>query len=478
MARKPGAGRKPAKNEQAAALINALKFGGNLKTATSTSPVQAQYVWFNQGQAIMFDGIVAAGHPIPEGIAGYPHAALLLDALDNTDKTFTMTVRENGNFEISSDKFQALVPSLETSQVIPTPPDPRQAGFTDAKAFVTALEMALKVVKDTGTVAAYSSIKITGNGTLMVTNGRVAGEIQHGNNLPPVIIPRQFANAIVKSGKEPVGIGLHANWESLTIWFEDGSWFRTNLHKADVWPEAMDKVIAESVLDYGVTVDCPPKFWTTLMAVAPFADAETRAVLVRPGLVRTNDDRRLGAALEVADVGVTFDANVDDLLLVQPLVSRYGVGVDAVTFYGDKCRFIVVADTNPAPERDVPTGQQIASGDGWNMTAPAEPVEQASGGWGAKEAAESHQQPLGSPAGASVPQGWNGIPAGGLAGDPEYESERQGVPIDELVLPDDAYALYWEGQQDTGVPLTLPQPEANAEFKPSEWAAGLKDVGE
>lgn len=476
MARKPGAGRKPAKNEQAAALITALKFAGNLKSPSATSPQQAHYVWLNHGIAVAFDGVVAAGHPIPEGIAGYPHADLLLDALENTDKSFTLTVREHGAFEITSAKFQALVPALDTSLVIPTPPDQRQAGFRDAAAFVKALETAIKVVKDTGTVAAYSAIKFTGNQTLMFTNGRVAGEIYHGNDFPPVIVPRQFANAVVKCGKTPVGIGLAADWKSLTIWFEDGSWFRTNLFSADIWPEEMDKVIQAKLVGSEQATECPPKLWTTLTAVAPFADPETRRVLVRPGLVRTHDDRRIGAAIEVAEVAVAFNANIDDLLLVQNFATSYAVGNEALTFYGPNARCIVMADTDIAADPEPTQGQQIASGDGWGMTGPAGTPEYVEGpdsapqdGWGAATAAAAATKT------AAPEQGLKGVPAGGLAGDPEYESERQGVPVDELVLPDDAYVLYWEGQQDLGIPVDF---QKQGVFVPSEWADSLKDQGE
>lgn len=451
----PRRGRSPAKHETAAGLINALNFIACLKAPTTTSMPQCSHVWMDMGMAIGFDGVVAAGHPIEDGITGYPHAKLLAEALDNTDKNFTLTVRENGAFEINSGKYQALVPALERDQLIVTQPDMNQGRINNGAAFVKALETVGKITTETGDKVLYSAIRLYGDGTAMATDSVIIMEAYHGEQTPPgIILPKQFVTALVKCGKTPVGMGVNHDWSTFTVWFEDGAWLRTATYPADTWPETVDKTYADLLSQPTEPAEIPAKLWTTAKALLPFTEGNNR-VIIRPGLARTNPDRRIGAALEVPDLAFSLDIDAKRLLTVEGQATRFAIGAfhggGTFVFYGEGVRGVIAG---LAPLEEPPEPTQAAQG-GWGMSAGA-----------VAPAPEEGQQ--------TEPQGWNGIPAGGLAGDPEYESERQGIPVEDIPVVEDAYIFTGP---DIGIPLTgvtLPEPQ----FVPSEWANNLKDVGE
>lgn len=469
MARKPGAGRKAAKNELASALIDAIKFGSVLKAATTTSIPQAHYVWMNAGTAIMFDGIVAAGHPIPPGIAGYPHAKLLLDALDNTDKTFTQTVHDNGDFEIASDKYSARVPALAYDQVIPTVPDAQQAQITDPVGLVAAFEALLKVTVETGDNVAYSSVRVN-SGAMLGTNGAVILEVRDTNGMPPIVMPRQFVNAVVKAGGKPTGMGIGADWQSFTIWFENGAWLRTNLYKAEDWPEAMVNSYYAMIQSNDTTLELNPKLWAAIDAVLPFADGNNR-VQVRPGIVRTHPDRAQGAALDVKEVGLSFDVDGKRFLSLAQIATYGSTGQGEtgpiLRFFGDGCRGLVAC---LEPLADI----QSDSGSDWGAkTAPAPAAATTNGGWGvqadlapAPEPETAHSEDL-NPAGK-----WKNGPEPGTADSPEFLSQLNDKPeSDYRVEYDDSFIM--DAPDGLGIPL---EQVGDDGFTASGWVNSLTNA--
>lgn len=467
-------GRKPAKNETAAALISALKFGSVLKAPTTTSIEQANYAWLNSGYAIMFDGVVAAGHPIPADIAGYPHTKLLLEALENTEKKFELTVHNNGMFEINSDKYQAVVHSLDYGKVIPTSPDPSQGGFERPTQFIAALEAALKVTVETGDVVTYSAINF-GPHILTATNGKATIQYLHGNSLPPVTIPRQFAAAIVKAGKEPKGLGVSPNWDSLTVWYEDGSWLRTNLYRSEDWPASINERINELVDTRPAHLEpIPVKMWAAFKALLPFADDDNR-IIVRPGIVQTHLDRSIGASLELTEMAFRFDIDGKIFTSLETMAATYGLMEDGevLAFEGENVRGFV-ACKKPLEE----PAQTKVAGD-WGAPVPTETAP-ASTGWGNASAPAMLDPPKDEkpPQRTAAPQGeWKGGPTSDIATDPEFLSQKFDVPASNFTGPveyDDSYVL---DLGDNGIDIGgVMQGETPKEgFKPSGWLDTLTD---
>lgn len=475
----PRRGRKATKNETASALLNALGFISMLKSPPNGSPEQYDYVFLNQGNAVGYNGIIAAGHPIPGDIVGYPHTKLFAEALDNTDKTFTLTRRDDGAFEVGSDKYTAIVPVMDPSKVIATFPDRKQAQFNDPAMFLEAIKIAMSVTVETGTTAAYSAVRFNEN-TFIATNGTVMLEVRHGNSLPPVTVPRQFLAAIAKADKELDGVGLNGDWTTLTVWFKDGSWLRTNLYDKDLFSEDMLAIFYQNAeyADGIVHDEIPVKLWATVRAVLPWA--EENKVRLRTGIVQTHADTHTGAALKLDKLNIDVDINGALFLGLEDFATYFAVLDNAeppmLTFRGGADKIPPVRGIMAA---ELPSADDSPAQGGWGASAEQDSAPDsagdASGGWGmaGNIAPPADDPPPRREAGPQ--QEWKGGPAEGLANDPEFLSQYHGEPEENFrVEPETAFVF---SDQDNGIDLTgMNWNEAIQEgFKPSGWLNNLTD---
>jgi hypothetical protein len=463
-------GRKPAKNETAAALITALGFISTLKAPASGSPEQYDYVFMNAGYAIGYNGIVAAGHPLPEGIVGYYHAKLLAEALDNTDKTFTMTRRDDGFLEIGSGKYSAIVPAYDPSQVIQTIPDNKMVAVADGTRLIEAFKVACEISTDTGTLALHGAIRMLDR-SLLVTNGQVLMQVDTSNSLPPLAIPRQFLQAVIKSGKTPHYMGMNGvDYSTFTIWFEDGSWLRTNTFGPEVWN---DTVIGKSMEYIEQVSECEPvaipaSMWAVSKALIPFTDAEHNRLMLRPGRISTTVTNGKCASLDVPELMFTADINGKQLALLE------GIAINWCMTRGELLGFF---SADPAPRtRGVVVQlprlpEEAGDATGWGQTAHNEPEapasEPAATGWAVAATVEppAEENP------ALAPEAWGKGPSDDLRNDPEFMSQFTDRPVEDFYV-EQAYIFT---DEDNGIPLDW-NSAIQEGFKPSGWLDTLSDT--
>jgi hypothetical protein len=461
-------GRKPAKNETAAAMINALGFISTLKAPNAGYPEQYDYVFMNAGYAIGYNGIVAAGHPLPEGIVGYYHAKLLAEALDNTDKTFTMTRRDDGFLEIGSGKYSAIVPAYDAAQVIPTMPDNKMVHVDKPDRMLEAFKVALELTNDTGTIALHGAIMMQGS-SLFATNGSILVEIDTDNPLPPVTVPRQFLQAIVKLGKKPHYMGINGvDHSTFTIWYEDGAWLRTNVFGREVWSEQ----VITTTYDYMNKITeqepsaLPASVWAATKALLPFTDPEFNRLKLRPGRISTTVTNGKCASLDVPELMFTADVNGKHLALLEGIAINWcQIGEDTLGFYSAdpavRCRGVILQLRKLPEETEAP---------GWGSGAHNEPEapasEPAPTGWAVSTAVEppAEENP------ALAPEAWGRGPSDDLRNDPEFMSQFTDRPVEDFYV-EQAYIFT---DEDNGLPLEW-NSAIQEGFKPSGWLDNLTD---
>lgn len=461
-------GRKPAKNETAAAMINALGFINALKAPASGYPEQYDYVFMNAGYAIGFNGVVAAGHPLPEGIVGYYHTKLLAEALDNTDKTFTMTRRDDGFLEIGSGKYSAIVPAYDAAQVIQTMPDNKMVAVGNPDKMLEGFKLASDISADTGTIALHGAIKMVGN-SLMATNGHILIEIDAGNPLPPVTVPRQFLQAVIKSGKKPHYMGINGvDHSTFTIWFEDQSWLRTNVFGDEVWTEKVTQTATAYInaVAEQEPVSIPASLWAASKALVPFTDPEFNRLMLRPGRISTAVTNGKYASLDVPELMFNADINGKQLALLEGVAINWcQIGDDTIGFYsgdpGTRARGVIM-QLRKLPEE--------AQASGWGDAAHNEPEtpanEPAPVGWGVAATVEppAEENP------ALAPEAWGKGPSDDLRNDPEFMSQYTDRPVEDFYV-EQAYIFT---DEDNGLPLDW-NTAIQEGFKPSGWLDNLTD---
>jgi hypothetical protein len=227
MARRPS---KKAKSEAASKLAEALNFiAPAYKDGEEAYKAHARLA----GKMITAtDGVFSAGHSVEEELALCPHIGRFIDALNRAGSTLALTENENGTLLVKGDRIRATVPCLAGDQIPQAMPDPRCAAIDDR--LKDGFARLLPLIDNEGERVVEVSVLLQAN-SMTSTNGRVIFEYWHGIDLPPgLVIPKTFAAAVAGCGKKLEGFGFSN--KSVTFYFEDGSWYKTQQY-GDKWPE-------------------------------------------------------------------------------------------------------------------------------------------------------------------------------------------------------------------------------------------------
>jgi len=285
--------------------------------------------------AVAFNGIVAAGSPIPEDIVAYPHTLLLLEALSRCEESYSLT-QLNGSLSIKAGKFKAAVPSLDPILMPEAFPDPQIVGITNK--FKEAVEAVGVLASENSLQLVTASILMNGQ-SVISTNGKMLLEYWHGLDLPPnVPLPKEFIKALTKQKKNLIGFGFSGN--SATFWFEDNCWMKTQLY-AEQWPDVSRILNREPNL---WSID--QNFFKALDSVTPFS--EDGNVYSRLNLLCSHADEGKGATYECNGIPAGFVYPIKQLKIMQPYVKSIDYMCNGIAdstyclyFSGDECRGVI-----------------------------------------------------------------------------------------------------------------------------------------
>lgn len=288
MARK--ASKDPKMTVEADALLRAVDFVMCAQSDKSDAmPYQTHAILRNK-TIMTFDGVLAAGTNCDFGeVSTAPHSFMLAAALKKCKTAYSVTQLANGNLVIKSGAFKAIIPALEfvamaTTSIYPDNPiAPIDDRIKDGFALLNPLlvESSQHVVTSTLLLQGYS---------MMATDRVLLTEFYHGVDLPPgLVLPKAFVNAVAKCPKKLARFGFSPS--SVTFWYEDHSWIRSQLHTAE-WPNAA-RIFGQPMT---ATVEIPKKLKEAVDSCVPFC---------REGLIYLNQNE-VASHLDNAD-GATYD---------------------------------------------------------------------------------------------------------------------------------------------------------------------------
>lgn len=316
------------------ALLQALEFVSCVSEKLGAP--NETHVGLRNNMAIAFNGIIAAGAPIPETIYCHPHTLLFMEALSKCNESYSITQLDNERLSIKSGKFKATVPCLDPLLMQDAQPDPLIAPVTNK--FKEAVEAVGVLASETSLQVVTASILMNG-ASVIATNGKMLLEYWHGLDLPPnVPLPKEFVKALAKQKKNLIGFGFSGN--SATFWFEDGCWLRTQLY-AEQWPDVSRILNREANL---WTID--PQFFNALDAVASFS--EDGNVYSRLNMLCSHADEGVGASYECSGIPNGFVYPIKQLKLIQPYCKTIDYMANGIhdssyclVFMGDAMRGVI-----------------------------------------------------------------------------------------------------------------------------------------
>ena len=275
---------------------------------------------------IGFNGILAASCPIDTDIHVYPNAELLVNALSKCTEQYSITQLDQDRLSIKSNKFKAIVPCLNPEMMAPTYPDLPVVSLDNR--FREALS-AVAVLAQEGAQQVYLASVLLNGASLIATTGKVILEAWGGWGLPCGIgLPKTFATALSKIAKNISKFGCSKN--SVTVWFEDESWLRTQIF-AEPWPDVGR--ILNGQANYW---KLPLEFFQAVDATEPFS--ENGDIYFGKDVLRSHADGNKGASYECSGIpnGPVFNAK--QLKIIQPYVKE-------IDFEGQNKMLMFVGDS-------------------------------------------------------------------------------------------------------------------------------------
>lgn len=312
-------------------LLKALQFVGVAQRDEGV-PYQT-HCRFANGYVIAFDGILAAGYPVGEEMAGCPQTKLLIEALKRVKGAYSLTLLDNHELAIVTADFRALVPCLAPVDIAGIIADAPNYVLDDSWK-LAALEAGTLCTDGATTVLAASVL--TQEHSVVGTNNIGFIERLHKGHTPPgLCIPMSFVKAVAKVSEPLTKFGFSDG--SFTVYFESGAWLRTQLYQ-EQYPD-MTRVF--NLMNTHNSTPVPEKLFTAVEAVTRFS--EDGLIYIDNDSVRSHNTPDKGAQHRCEGLPYQTRLNHKVVLAFKPFIKRadFMTHANAVVFYGEGVRGLI-----------------------------------------------------------------------------------------------------------------------------------------
>jgi len=330
MVGRPRGSRKKAESEETRfKLLDALEFIS--VTQLPIGEPNQTHCTMAQHEVVGFNGVIAAGHPIDEDFSACPNTIAFLKSLRGRPTTgMSLTQLGDGRLVVTAPPFRSVVPVVPFGSLSYARPDPMIAPATDA--LKEALAVCTPIVNENAQQVALASIHSI-NGAFQAADKTVAIEAWHNISFPPgLLIPKKSADIILKI-KQPI-IGFGHSETSLTLHYDGGLWFKTQLYQANY-------VNFEELIN--VNTQYFPASPAIFTAVNAIADLSAGRVYFEGGEVRTNAVKGEGASYSAFGLPEKRAFDIKLFRVMEPYATHldFNTQTDRVKFYGKSGNIVV-----------------------------------------------------------------------------------------------------------------------------------------
>jgi hypothetical protein len=299
--------KKKALSSVASSLSEALKFA-SLAQKKDGQSYQIHCVMRNR-TLTAFDGLLACGHTIEDDFEANPRTDILLKALSKCSDSLSIT-HVNDQLKIVSGGFRVNVP-CEPAPLIAVKPDPSELP-TDAR-LVASLAIVADLPEEGDERIACRSVLLQAGSCVGINKGFMVIEAWHAHDIPRAFpVPIRSIKAVLSCGKELTSLGFSDN--SITFWFVDGSWIRSQLEDGK-WPEYL-RTFSIKTNYSGI----PELFFTGVKSVETFS--EDGRIRFGQNQIKSHQSKEVGAAIECEGIEEGPILAVEYLKLMQPLATK------------------------------------------------------------------------------------------------------------------------------------------------------------
>lgn len=331
--------KKPSEKAKASnALLEAISFLSAI-TKEEGAP-QDTHILLGYKTATASNGVLSAGIIIEDDIFCAPNASIFRKALSKCGQGYTLSI-DGTRIIVKSGGFKANVPCIDPGLLLSPNPDKPIIDIDDRlkEAFKVA-----EIIKPEYDGQRIELVAFLLNGqSIITTDGKLIIECWHGLDMPTLAIPKALTSIIVNNPRKLVKFGF--SHSSITFFFEDRSWIKSQLYDKPYPVEAVLSVLSRT----SNPMPLPPDFYKALDAVAPFSENGT--IHFEREMLCSHRTTEAGATHEVKGLpkGPIYTAKY--LSLIKPFVEKIdftvnanGVGKDGgylMFFFGKNVRGVI-----------------------------------------------------------------------------------------------------------------------------------------
>jgi hypothetical protein len=297
--------------------------------------INTPYCVIENGTGVAFDSIVAAGVVIQEDINAAPVTSLMALAIAQAGLEFQIVHFEGypaKKLQVTAPAFQAFIDCENPERIPRAIPDAPLGPINDNVA--TGLRIVGSLANAKGETVAESCVQLN-NSSVVGTDNSVALEYWHGCNMPDgLLVPKQAIAVVAKVKKRMTQFGFSKN--TLTFWYEDGSWIRTNLY-TEKYPDIRTLINRPTQ-----PRDVPKTLFAAAKRIAPFSH-EGRLFICNGYISSHPNVRKNHVGSEMEYIGDQHEPRTylwDHLKLIAKLVTQWDEVTNeyATYFFGENLR--------------------------------------------------------------------------------------------------------------------------------------------
>jgi len=310
-------------------LLTALQFVAAVQPKRSNNPADTHCRMFGNKLSAS-GGPLSASIGIQEEIECCPNTQKLIEAIKQCPEAINLTMLLPDELSVKSGNFQAVIPCIRQKDIPAICPIAKTHEVSPE--FEVALKKAGSIVSDKAKTILESSVQLR-EGSVIASNGEVILEAWHGC-LGPVgpILPALFINALRKNRSKAI-YQLGYLIDTLTAYYEDGSWIGTALQRDPAFPDLRSFLSLPSN-----PIPIPLGFFEAIERLKPFSN-DGRLYFTNEGLC--TDTYKTDGAINLCaglPVGISFD--IDAMRMINGLADKIDFAVTnrLVYFFGHNLR--------------------------------------------------------------------------------------------------------------------------------------------
>jgi len=273
-------------------MLDALRFVASAVAKKDYVPALTHYKITN-GKVMGFNGIIALSSEIDVDLEVMPSAAKFLAAIKACPDTIALNVTPSGKLAVKSGKFKSFVDCLPMDTAV-TFLEPEGEEVDLGPSFLKGIKLLEPAMGIDASRQWAMGIKLRGK-SMFATNNIMLVEYYHGTHIPmDVVIPDLAIRELVRINEVPTRVQVSE--KSISFWFGEKRWLRTNLLEGGKWPtDKLTQILSAST---GEQVPFPDGFAENLEIIKPFL-GDNGTIFLTPKAMMTSQYDGEGTTLEI-----------------------------------------------------------------------------------------------------------------------------------------------------------------------------------